>query len=83
MDVNFSVNRNSFIIGEHFCPQFSVTFVCPIISVKSAPKDSMTVLIYILLGYNTVFTILYRADRIVFFIIYINIVATDDIYNML
>ena len=49
MYVGFTINGQRFIFRKHFCPQLFVTIVCPIIFVKSAPQDSATVLVKILL----------------------------------
>ena len=58
-----------FVVGELFAPFLFITFYRPIITVESAPKNRLSVLIQELLGYNTAiigFNVLNKCEENIF-----------------
>ena len=59
MDIGFSVDRQSLVIGQFLAPFLLVAVKCPVVGVETAPEDCPPVLVKILFAYDTEVVCLY------------------------
>ena len=83
MYISLAVHDQPFVFWKHFSPELSVSLICPVVFVESAPKNGSAVFVKILFRCNAVVEALniHDADGVIRFFADLKSIPSDDVHS--